>query len=201
MVIAFTVLYLIATVLATEFISFGAGGGGALIYKKTKKAKHQVEAAEPPPADEEKAVGSSGESGNSSTNKDTAMGDSPTEQTTEDEALEQITKSESIFTWRSVNYKVPYLGGERQLLNEVNGYAKPGMMVALMGASGAGKTTLLNTLSQRQVMGTVSGEMFVDGRGLGPAFRRSKQTTNKDAPSEDHVSAFKSYANSSILYL
>lgn len=42
-----------------------------------------------------------------------------------------------------------------------------------MGASGAGKTTLLNTLSQRQVMGRVEGEMFVDGRALGADFQRN----------------------------
>jgi ABC-type multidrug transport system ATPase subunit len=62
---------------------------------------------------------------------------------------------------------VPYQGGERKILNKVNGYAKPGVMVALVGASGAGKTTLLNTLSQRQSTGVVSGEMLVDGKGLG----------------------------------
>jgi len=55
--------------------------------------------------------------------------------------------SESIFTWDNVKYTVPYIGGERKLLNKVDGYAKPGVMVALVGASGAGKTTLLNTLS------------------------------------------------------
>ena len=65
------------------------------------------------------------------------------------------------------------LGGEKQLLNGVNGYAKPGVMVALVGASGAGKTTLLNTLAQRQTAGVVTGEMFVDGRALGPEFQRN----------------------------
>lgn len=45
-------------------------------------------------------------------------------------------------------------------------------MVALMGASGAGKTTLLNTLSQRQKIGVVTGDMLVDGKALGPDFQR-----------------------------
>lgn len=45
-------------------------------------------------------------------------------------------------------------------------------MIALMGASGAGKSTLLNTLSQRQKVGVVSGEMLVDGRPLGTEFQR-----------------------------
>jgi ABC-type transport system involved in Fe-S cluster assembly fused permease/ATPase subunit len=148
-VIAFTVLYILITVFATETFSFSAGGGGALIFKKTKKAKGQVKA--PAPADEEKGGATTDSDG--STKKETGLGDSQTSETAEDQALQQITKSNSIFTWRDVSYKVPYLGGERQLLNNVNGYAKPGKMVALMGASGAGKTTLLNTLSQRQTMG------------------------------------------------
>ena len=168
-VLAFTVFYILITVFATETFSFSAGGGGALIYKKTKKAKQQVKEAAP--ADEEK--GAAATDSDTSTKKETGLGDSPTSETAEEEALQQITKSESIFTWRDVSYKVPYLGGERQLLNNVNGYARPGKMVALMGASGAGKTTLLNTLSQRQTMGVVTGEMFVDGRELGPAFQRN----------------------------
>lgn len=46
------------------------------------------------------------------------------------------------------------------------------LVVALMGASGAGKTTLLNTLSQRQKIGIVSGDMLVDGRQLDTEFQR-----------------------------
>ncbi|RMZ11184.1 hypothetical protein D0864_01061 [Hortaea werneckii] len=169
-VIAWIVLYILITVFATELFSFGNGGGGALVFKKSKRAKQQAQTSAAP-ADEEKAASPSNSSG-SSANKESSMGDSPDEDK-EQEALDQITKSESIFTWKDVQYTVPYLGGERKLLNNVNGYAKPGYMVALMGASGAGKTTLLNTLSQRQYMGVVSGEMLVDGRPLGPEFQRN----------------------------
>ena len=169
-VIAFAVLYICITALATEFVSFGTGGAGQIIYKKSKKSRQQVKTAAP--ADEEKGVGSSGDS-SGSTKQENGLGDSPAEESAEDGTIEKLTKSDSIFTWRNVHYTVPYLGGERQLLNDVNGYAKPGKMVALMGASGAGKTTLLNTLSQRQTMGVVSGEMFVDGRPLGPSFQRN----------------------------
>ncbi|KAG9684475.1 putative ABC transporter, partial [Aureobasidium melanogenum] len=159
-VIAYTVLYLLVTIAATELFSFVGGGGGALVFKKSRKAKQQVKAASP--ADEEKIESDS----------DTAVGGSTGEKE-EQEALDSIAKSESIFTWRDVEYTVPYNGGERKLLNKVNGYAKPGLMIALMGASGAGKTTLLNTLSQRQKMGVVQGEMFVDGRPLGKEFQRN----------------------------
>jgi len=167
-VIAFIVLYLIITVFFTEMISFAASGGGALVFKKTKRAKQAVKEA--PAADEEKADPHGDSS--SSSKKEDGMGSS-TDEEKENEALGDIARSDSIFTWRNVEYTVPYLGGERKLLNNVNGYAKPGVMVALMGASGAGKTTLLNTLAQRQSMGVVSGEMFVDGRPLGPEFQRN----------------------------
>ncbi|QIW97286.1 hypothetical protein AMS68_002804 [Peltaster fructicola] len=168
-VIAWIVLYLLLTIFFTESFQFVSGGGGALIFKKTKKAKKQI--AEAPPPDEEQA-GSSGDS-SSSARKETGMGDSSQGEEAEEQAMQKITKSESIFTWRDVDFSVPYLGGEKKLLNHVNGYAKPGLMIALMGASGAGKTTLLNTLSQRQRMGVVTGEMFVDGRPLGPEFQRN----------------------------
>lgn len=168
-VIAWTVLYILVTALATELFSFTSGGGGALIFKKTRKSKKQA-AQVAAHGDLEKAA-SSGDS-SSSSKKETGLGDSPDEEK-EEEALEQITKSDSIFTWRNVEYTVPYLGGERKLLNNVNGYAKPKKLIALMGASGAGKTTLLNTLSQRQTMGVVGGEMLVDGRPLDAGFQRN----------------------------
>ncbi|KAK5134541.1 hypothetical protein LTR08_006326 [Meristemomyces frigidus] len=167
--IAWTVLYILVTVAATELFSFTSTGGGALIFKKSKRAKNAA-AKVAAPSDEERAIGSSDDSG-SSAKKENSLGDSGDE--AQDEAMATLSKSESIFTWRDVEYTVPYLGGEKKLLNKVNGYAKPGVMVALMGASGAGKTTLLNTLSQRQYAGVVSGEMFVDGRPLGPEFQRN----------------------------
>lgn len=44
-----------------------------------------------------------------------------------EEALQQISGSESVFTWEDVEYTVPYMGGQRKLLNKVSGYAKPGI--------------------------------------------------------------------------
>ncbi|KAF1953903.1 ABC transporter-like protein [Byssothecium circinans] len=158
-VIAFAVLYLLVTIIATQTISFASEGGGALTFKKSKRAKKTVKQA---PVDEEKVVNG----------EETPSGQSSTTEKQEEEALEQISSSESVFTWNNVEYTVPYQGGEKKLLNKVNGYAKPGVMVALVGASGAGKTTLLNTLSQRQSTGVVTGDMLVDGRPLGRDFQR-----------------------------
>jgi ABC-type multidrug transport system ATPase subunit len=168
-VIAFTVLYILVTVLATELFSFAESGGGALVFKRSRKANKALQ--QPPPTDEEKGLdyGESPSSGSSEIDLDrrlTASGK------TEEDALKNLAKSDAIFTFKNVEYSVPYRGGEKKLLNNVSGYAKPGKMVALVGASGAGKTTLLNTLSQRQRIGVVVGEFLVDGKELGRSFQR-----------------------------
>lgn len=168
-IIAFTVLYILVTVIATELFSITGSGGGALVFKKGWKSRKALQ--KPAPVDEEKGLdyGESPTSGSSEMELEqrlTASGQ------TEKEALKSLAKSDSVFTWKDVDYTVPYRGGEKKLLNKVSGYAKPGKMVALIGASGAGKTTLLNTLSQRQTIGVVGGEFLVDGKELGHNFQR-----------------------------
>lgn len=157
--IAFSALYLIVTVVATETMSFGGSGGGALVFKRSKRSAKLAKRAGA--ADEEKGSAP----GDSSSTAVSSSGDEGT--------IAGLTKSERIFTWEDVTYTVPTPAGPKRLLDNVSGYAKPGVMVALMGASGAGKTTLLNTLSQRQTVGVVSGSMLVDGKPLGGDFQRS----------------------------
>ncbi|CAI7567518.1 unnamed protein product [Penicillium pancosmium] len=161
-VIAFTVLYLLVTIWAAEFLSFVGGGGGALVFKKSKRAK-QVTAQAGESNDEEKVA---------NTNDNAAIARGEATSSSDNAAFNRLSSSERCFTWSDVEYTVPYGNGTRKLLNNVNGYAKPGVMIALMGASGAGKTTLLNTLAQRQKMGIVKGDMLVDGHPLGADFQR-----------------------------
>ncbi|XP_041462639.1 protein white-like [Lytechinus variegatus] len=60
-----------------------------------------------------------------------------------------------------------------RILKEVSGVAKPGRLMALMGASGAGKTTLLNVLTNRGISDLeVTGNVLLNGQRmseLGPA--------------------------------
>jgi ABC-type multidrug transport system permease subunit/ABC-type multidrug transport system ATPase subunit len=80
---------------------------------------------------------------------------------------------ESVFTWKDLSYSVKTPAGEQLLLDKLQGWVRPGMLGALMGASGAGKTTLLDVLAQRKTEGTVSGSMLIDGRPLPISFQRS----------------------------
>ena len=86
---------------------------------------------------------------------------------------EQLVRNTSVFTWKDLSYTVKTPSGDRVLLDNVQGWVKPGMLGALMGASGAGKTTLLDVLAQRKTEGTIRGSILVDGRPLSMSFQRS----------------------------
>lgn len=91
-----------------------------------------------------------------------------------------LSRNETIFTWSGVNYSIPYEHGTRKLLQNQQGYVRPGKLTALMGSSGAGKTTLLNTLAQRITFGTIRGEFLVDGNPLPKSFQRSSGFAQQD---------------------
>ncbi|XP_021594312.1 pleiotropic drug resistance protein 3 [Manihot esculenta] len=50
-----------------------------------------------------------------------------------------------------------------QLLSDITGAFRPGILTALMGVSGAGKTTLMDVLCGRKTGGTIDGEISIDG--------------------------------------
>ncbi|KAL8967502.1 MAG: hypothetical protein Q9183_002892, partial [Haloplaca sp. 2 TL-2023] len=85
----------------------------------------------------------------------------------------QLISNTSVFTWKNLTYTVKTPSGDRVLLDNVQGWVKPGMLGALMGSSGAGKTTLLDVLAQRKTEGTITGSVLVDGRALSVSFQRS----------------------------
>ncbi|GKT48749.1 ABC transporter G family member 14 [Colletotrichum spaethianum] len=91
----------------------------------------------------------------------------------DDESSLELIRNKSIFTWTNLTYTVKTPDGDRVLLNNVQGYVKPGMLGALMGSSGAGKTTLLDVLAQRKTEGTIHGSILVDGHPLPISFQRS----------------------------
>lgn len=50
-----------------------------------------------------------------------------------------------------------------QLLHDITGAFRPGILTALMGVSGAGKTTLMDVLSGRKTGGIIEGEIRIGG--------------------------------------
>ena len=50
-----------------------------------------------------------------------------------------------------------------QLLRDITGAFRPGILTALIGVSGAGKTTLMDVLSGRKTGGTIEGDIRIGG--------------------------------------
>lgn len=50
-----------------------------------------------------------------------------------------------------------------QLLRDVSGVFRPGLLTALMGVTGAGKTTLLDVLAGRKTSGYTEGSIKISG--------------------------------------
>jgi ABC-type multidrug transport system ATPase subunit len=72
--------------------------------------------------------------------------------------VEPITVS-----WENVGYAIKEKKGTKVLLDNVSGWARPGIL-AILGASGAGKTTLMNLLAQRVRGGEVTGTILFNGK-------------------------------------
>ena len=84
-----------------------------------------------------------------------------------------IQRQDSIFSWKDVCYDIKIKKDEtRRILDNVDGWVRPGALTALMGVSGAGKTTLLDVLAERVTVGVITGEMLVDGRPRDSSFQR-----------------------------
>ncbi|KAK8444715.1 hypothetical protein SEVIR_9G186902v4 [Setaria viridis] len=75
-------------------------------------------------------------------------------------------------TFHNLNYYVDtppemlkqgYSARRIQLLNNVTGAFRPGVLSALMGVSGAGKTTLLDVLAGRKTGGYIEGDIRIGG--------------------------------------
>ncbi len=110
------------------------------------------------------------------------------------EISDQLIDSGAYLSWHNLNYSVFINKGLKksklQLLHDISGYVKPGMMLALMvylfrsiylvrvphsvvseflsfqskGSSGAGKSTLMDVLARRKTGGKITGEILINGK-------------------------------------
>ncbi|KAI8351922.1 ABC-2 type transporter-domain-containing protein [Mortierella sp. GBAus27b] len=141
----FWIFFSILTGIAMEKKEFGKGGFSTNVFKKPSKRHHRYHP---------------NNSGSSNSGR----------------IAPDIESGGSVFSWENLDYVVPYKAdpsGKKQLLNKIAGLVKPGTMTALMGSSGAGKTTLLDVLAQRKSIGTVTGQVEVDGLPLRRDFQRT----------------------------
>jgi hypothetical protein len=126
-VIAFTVLYIIPTIIASELLPFVGSGGGSTVFAPTKRAKRVVRQSEAHQDDlEANAVKSTG-AGNQ---YELALKRSTSERTARTSRSQGERKSHPdieqrpAFTWKDLNYTVD----GHHLLNNIDGYVKPGEM-------------------------------------------------------------------------
>jgi len=151
------VLFVAVTIVATSNWNTSSGNSGFLLHPRELVKENKTVLAK----DEESQVQNEREVHVS-------------QESSSDEAIaeQQLVRNTSIFTWKNLTYTVKTPSGDRVLLDNVQGWVKPGMLGALMGSSGAGKTTLLDVLAQRKTDGTIHGSILVDGRPLAMSFQR-----------------------------
>ncbi|KAJ5956072.1 hypothetical protein N7501_010351 [Penicillium viridicatum] len=167
-IIGWLIFFICLTMLGMELQRPNKGGSSVTVFKRSEapKAVQDIVKRSAPPEDEESAEKDGIATGIATNKNDGGSRESS-------DKVQDIAKNTAIFTWQDVNYTIPYKGGQRQLLQNVPGYVKPGRLTALMGASGSGKTTLLNALAQRINFGVVTGNFLVDGRPLPRSFQRA----------------------------
>ncbi|KAH3667916.1 hypothetical protein WICMUC_005129 [Wickerhamomyces mucosus] len=149
--IAWTAGFIIIYTLVSEFLKNIEGGGDMLLYKRGHLPDKSLESVDGKVANREQMMEALNEPGAD---------------------LKKIIEEKDVFSWQNLDYVIPYDGATRQLLDNIQGYVKPGNMIALMGESGAGKTTLLNTLAQRINFGVITGDILVNGRPIDASFKR-----------------------------
>ena len=134
-IVAFWIFWAFMAAVGFE-VNLASGTGAKVLFDRSSRRKELVAERDP-----EKIVGSSSSSAYDS------KGD--------------VSVGETTFTFENIDYFVHHEGKEKQLLQSVSGYVKPGQLVALMGSSGAGKTTLMDVLAQRKDSGRIDGSIMV----------------------------------------
>ncbi|OLN85666.1 Multidrug resistance protein CDR1 [Colletotrichum chlorophyti] len=152
--IAYMALFMGLHLFATEYVASERSKGEVLVFSRSAMSKHRKHGV----ADDEAGI----------------KGKATPQQGSSDsmEGVSGMEEQTSIFHWKDVCYDIKIKSEPRRILDNVDGWVKPGTLTALMGVSGAGKTTLLDVLATRVTMGVISGEMLVNGQPRDGSFQR-----------------------------
>nr|KAJ0190390.1 hypothetical protein LSAT_V11C800398220 [Lactuca sativa] len=89
-----------------------------------------------------------------------------------------------------------------QLLRDVSGVFRPGILTALVGVSGAGKTTLMDVLAGRKTGGYIEGNISISGYPKNQAtFARVSGYCEQNDIHSPHVTVYESLVYSAWLRL
>jgi ATP-binding cassette, subfamily G (WHITE), member 2, PDR len=156
--VAFIVAFLVAYMIAAELVSERSSKGEVLVFRRGYKPPQFKEKSD----DAEEGMMRVGPI---ATNERARA-------TSSDKEAGMLQEQSSVFHWNNVCYDVKIKSETRRILDNVDGWVKPGTLTALMGVSGAGKTTLLDALASRITMGVITGDMLVDGKLRDESFQR-----------------------------
>ena len=80
----------------------------------------------------------------------------------DDAAKSMVNHTPMALQFENVSYNLK----GKEILSGISGYAHPGQIMAIMGASGAGKSTFLDILARKNKRGHVGGTMYVNGEKI-----------------------------------
>ncbi|KAJ3342280.1 hypothetical protein HDU93_002753 [Gonapodya sp. JEL0774] len=149
-------VFLMLSVIVSEFAEFGGSGINRMIFQKSRSSGND-RSEKKRSASEQTIV-----------EMDIAQ---PRSKGLARMSTLKMTSNLSL-TWSNLSYWIPSPTGERQLLDNISGTARPGRMVALMGFTGAGKTTLQDVLTRRKAIGRIDGTVFVGASPQTSGFKR-----------------------------
>lgn len=118
-IFAWWVFFVAVTIVFTSrWKEMGEGGRGLLIPREKQKKNKHIQAN-----DEESQAVEKPQASFESSSSDGSLAN-------------QLIRNTSIFTWKNLTYTVKTPSGDRVLLDNVQGFVKPGTLGALMGSSG-----------------------------------------------------------------